>query len=106
MKLAEQLGSLAGQITEDAIQKVDISFEGTVTNLNVKPLVQMLMAHLLKPQMDTVNMVNVMQIAETRGIKITQSQSETSKEHRSLIALTVETPTGSRTVSGTLFHRT
>ncbi len=103
MKLAEQLGSFAGQITEHAIQKVDISFEGTVTDLNVKPLVQVLIANLLKPQMETVNMVNAMTIAESRGIKITESRAATSKEHRSLIALTVQTDARTRVVSGTLF---
>ncbi len=103
MKLAEQLGSFAGQITENAIKKISISFEGSVTELNVKPLVQMVVASLLKTQMDTVNMVNAMKIAEDRGIQVTESRSATSKEHRSLIALTVETESRTRTVSGTLF---
>jgi len=48
-------------------------------------------------------MVNAMAIAESRGIKILETRSETSKEHRSLIALTVETDSETRTVSGTLF---
>src|SRR5690606_15382779 len=100
---AEQLGSFAGQITESAIKKIDISFEGSVTELNVKPLVQVVVASLLKTQMDTVNMVNAMAIAESRGIAVSESRSATSKEHRSLIALTVETETRTRTVSGTLF---
>ncbi len=103
MKLAEQLGSFAGQITESAIKKIDISFEGSVTELNVKPLVQVIVANLLKTQMDTVNMVNAMAIAESRGIQVSESRSATSKEHRSLIALTVETDNRTRTVSGTLF---
>lgn len=103
MKLAEQLGSFAGQITESAIKKIDISFEGSVTELNVKPLVQVIVANLLKTQMDSVNMVNAMTIAATRGIQITESRSATSKEHRSLIALTLETEERTRTVSGTLF---
>ncbi len=103
MKLAEQLGSLAGQITEEPIKRVDISFEGTVTELNVKPLVQVVVANLLKAQMDTVNMVNAMTIAESRGVQVSESRSATSKEHRSLIAVTVETEKGKRTISGTLF---
>ncbi len=103
MKLAEQLGSFAGQITDSPIKKIDISFEGSVTELNVKPLIQVVVASLLKTQMDTVNMVNAMTIAESRGIKVTESRSATSKEHRSLIALTVETENRTRTVSGTLF---
>ena len=103
MKLAEKLGSFAGQITDSPIKKIDISFEGSVTELNVKPLTQVVVASLLKTQMDTVNMVNAMAIAESRGIKVTESRSATSKEHRSLIALTVETENRTRVVSGTLF---
>ncbi len=103
MKLAEQLGSFAGQITEHAIKKIDVAFEGTVTDLNVKPLTQAIVANLLKPQMDTVNMVNAMAIAESRGIKITESKAATSKEHRSLITVTVETDARTRSISGTLF---
>lgn len=103
MKLAEQLGSFAGQITESGIKKIDISFEGSVTELNVKPLTQVIVASLLKTQMDTVNMVNAMSIAQARGISISESRAATSKEHRSLIALTVETESRTRTVSGTLF---
>ena len=103
MKLAEQLGSFAGQITDSAIKKIDISFEGSVTELNVKPLISMIVASLLKTQMDTVNMVNAMTIAESRGVQISESRSQTSKEHRSLIALTVQTENRTRTISGTLF---
>lgn len=103
MKLAEQLGSFAGQITENPIKAINISFEGTVTELNVKPLVQVVVASLLKTQMDTVNMVNAMAIAQSRGINITESRAATAKEHRSLIALTVETEQRTRTLSGTLF---
>ncbi len=103
MKLAEQLGSFAGQITESGIKKISISFEGSVTELNVKPLTQVIVASLLRTQMDTVNMVNAMAIAQSRGIQISESRSETSKEHRSLIALTVETDQRTRTISGTLF---
>jgi len=103
MKLAEQLGSFAGQVTEHAIRKIDISFEGTVTELNVKPLVQMLVANILRPQMEAVNMVNALAIADSRGIQVTESRSAASKEHRSLIAVTVETDARTRSISGTLF---
>ncbi len=103
MKLADQLGSFAGQITESAIKSVDISYEGTVSELNCKPLTQMIMSALLKPLTDTVNMVNAGQVAESRGIKISESKSATAKDHRSLITLTVTTETRTRTLAGTLF---
>ncbi len=103
MKLAEQLGGFAGQITENAIKKVDISFEGTVTELNVKPLVQVLVANLLKTQMEAVNMVNVMAIAESRGIKISESRTSVGSDQRTKISVTVETDARTRSISGTLF---
>lgn len=103
MKLAAQLGSFAGQITESPIGKIAISFEGTVTELNVKPLVQVVVASLLKTQMDTVNMVNAMTIAESRGIQISESRTAVGSDQRTKISVTVETEQRTRSISGTLF---
>lgn len=103
MKLAEQLGSFAGQITEHAIKSVDIAFEGSVADLNVKPLIAIVIAALLKPQVETVNMVNAAGIAEARGIKISETKSGSKKDFRSLITVTVTTENRVRNVSGTLF---
>lgn len=103
MKLAEQMGSFVGQITENAIQKIDVEFEGSVTELNVKPLTQMLVAHILKPQMETVNMVNAMAVAKSRGIQISESRIEEPSDQRTKITVTVQTEVRNRSVSGTLF---
>ena len=103
MKLAEQLGSFAGQITEHAIKAVNIEYHGTVTEVNTKPVSQMLMATLLGAQLDTVNMVNVMSIAESRGIEVSETHSGSSKDWRSVIVVNVETEARTRSVSGTLF---
>jgi D-3-phosphoglycerate dehydrogenase len=103
MKLAEQLGSFAGQITESAIKSVDISYEGTVSDLNVKPLTSIVIAALLKSQLEGVNMVNAASIAEARGIKISETKSGSSKDFRSMINVTVTSENRVRNVSGTLF---
>lgn len=103
LKLAEQLGGFAGQITDSAIKAVNIQYTGNVTQVNTKPLTSMLMATLLREQMDSVNMVNVMNIAESRGIKISQTKQGQSEDWRSLITVTVETENRDRSVSGTLF---
>lgn len=103
MKLAEQLGSFAGQITESSIKSIAISFEGTVTELNVKPLIQVVVASLLKTQMDTVNMVNAMAIAQSRGIQISESRTAVGSDQRTKISVTVETDQRNRSISGTLF---
>ena len=103
MKLAEQLGSFAGQITDHAIKAVNIEYQGTVAEINTKPITSMLLATLLGTQLDTVNMVNAMSIAESRGIKFSETQSGSSKDWRSVITVTVETEARNRSVSGTLF---
>ena len=103
MKLAEQLGGFAGQITDNAIKSVSIEYEGTVAEINTKPLTSMLLATLLKTQLDTVNMVNAMSIADARGIKFAETKKGSSESWRSVITVKVETEARTRTVSGTLF---
>lgn len=103
MKLAEQLGSFAGQITETAIKSVNISYDGTVSELNSKPLTALVLAALLKPMTDSVNMVNAPAIAESRGISVSETKNAASTNWRSAISVTVETEGRTRTVIGSLF---
>ncbi len=103
MKLAEQLGSLAGQITDHAIKSISIEYEGSVTELNTKPLTALVMAHLLKHQLDSVNMVNAIKMAQARGIEISETKTGSSKDFRSLITLKVATEKREHVVAGTLF---
>lgn len=103
MKLAEQLGSFSGQITEHAIKKINISYEGSVAELNVKPLTSIVIAHILKAQTDTVNMVNAPAVAEARGIEVSTTKGGSSRDFRSLMTVTVETEERTRTLGGTLF---
>jgi D-3-phosphoglycerate dehydrogenase len=103
MALAEQLGSFAGQITENAIKNVSVAYEGSVADLNTRPLTAVVLAHLLKAQTDTVNMVNAPAVAQARGITISETKTGSSKDFRSLITVTVETEKRTRTLGGTLF---
>ncbi|MEM6810833.1 MAG: phosphoglycerate dehydrogenase [Pseudomonadota bacterium] len=103
MKLAEQLGSFAGQTTENAIKNVSIEYEGTVAEINTKPLTSMLLSTLLATQLDTVNMVNVLSLAESRGITFSETKKGGSENWRSVITVKIETEKRSRSVSGTLF---
>ncbi|MCB1783713.1 MAG: phosphoglycerate dehydrogenase [Alphaproteobacteria bacterium] len=103
LKLAEQLGDFAGQITEHAIQKIEIEYEGTITDVNTDPITSVLISHILGSQTDSVNMVNAMQVAEARGIDIKQSYDKASKNWRSMINVIITTSERVRNVTGTLF---
>lgn len=103
MKLACQLGSFAGQVTETGLKSVTVEFEGAVAKLNVKPLVQAALAELMKPFSDTVNMVNAPVFAKERGVDVSETIHERPGDYNTLIRLTVETERFTRSVAGTLF---
>ncbi|MEL6702350.1 MAG: NAD(P)-dependent oxidoreductase, partial [Pseudomonadota bacterium] len=58
VKLADTLGSFAGQVTNSSIQQVDILYDGTVASMNTKALSSAALAGLLRPQVADVNMVS------------------------------------------------
>ncbi|PJB71290.1 MAG: phosphoglycerate dehydrogenase [Alphaproteobacteria bacterium CG_4_9_14_3_um_filter_47_13] len=103
MKLAGQLGSLIGQITTDAIKSVIIEYEGSIAELNSKPLTALAIASLLKTQLDNVNMVNAMKIAQSRGINISETKTGSSQDFRSLMTIKIKTESNEHIVAGTLF---
>lgn len=104
LKLAEQLGSFAGQATQSAIRSVSIEFEGAVATENTKPLTATALTGLLGPLLESVNMVSAPIVARDRGIGVKESHCETCNEFLTLIRLTVETETQTRSVAGTLFN--
>jgi D-3-phosphoglycerate dehydrogenase len=103
IKLAEQLGSFAGQIGDSGIKSVNIAYDGTVADLNVKPLTAAVLANLLKSVSDSVNMVNAPVLAASKGIEVSETKSGSQKDFRSLITVTVETENRTRAIAGTLF---
>ncbi len=103
MKLAEQLGSFAGQITRSGIRAVSIAYSGAVADLNTRPLTAVAVQGLLSPLLESVNMVNAPVIARERDIEISEVKKDRSDEYHTLVTLSVTTERQTRTVSGTLF---
>nr|WP_321394132.1 phosphoglycerate dehydrogenase [Emcibacter sp.] len=103
MKLAGELGSFAGQLTENALQKIHIEYQGDVTQLNIRPLTAIVVEGLLQPLMDSVNMVNAMAIAKERDIEIIESKNEGEGDYHTMIRVSVTTDKQTRSVAGTLF---
>ncbi|MEX1147344.1 MAG: phosphoglycerate dehydrogenase, partial [Sphingomonadales bacterium] len=103
MKLAAQLGSFAGQLTESRITKVTIEYEGEVADLNVRPLTAIVLEGLLKPLMDSVNMVNAPGLARERDIEVAEVKLDREGDYHTLVRLTVTTEKQERSLAGTLF---
>ncbi len=103
LKLAENLGSFAGQLTESGIKAVSIEYEGAVAALNVKPLTQAAITGLLRPQLENVNMVNAPIVARERGVDVAEVKHDRDSDYQTQITITVTTERRTRSVSGTLF---
>lgn len=103
MTLAHQLGSFAGQVTENRVKKVTIEYEGEVAGVNVRPLTAIVLEGLLKPLMDTVNMVNAPALAKERDIEVAEVKLEREGDYHTLVRVTVTTEKQERSVAGTLF---
>ena len=103
MRLAEQLGSLAGQVVETSISSVTVEYEGEAAQLNTRPLTACLLTGLLAPMVESVNMVNAPVLARDRDIDISEVTHDRTPEFRTLIRLTLTTERRTRTVAGTLF---
>lgn len=103
MKLAEQLGSFAGQTAQSGLKAVTVEYSGAVAQLNTRPITASLLQGLLSPLLESVNMVNAPVIAKERNIDVTEVKHEKAPDYQTLVRLTVTDENGTREVSGTIF---
>ena len=101
--LAEKLGSFAGQLTENPIKEMQITYEGAVAHMNIKALTSAVLAGLLRPMLGDVNVVSAPVVARERGMAVEETTREAVGDYESLITVTVLTEKQTRLVSGTVF---
>ena len=103
VRLAENLGSFAGQLTESTLRGVTIEYAGDVAEMNTKALTSALLAGLLRPILTEVNMVNAPVVAQSRGIAVDEVRQSQRGVFETYIRLTVRTERQERSVAGTVF---
>jgi D-3-phosphoglycerate dehydrogenase len=103
VRLAEQLGSFAGQLTTHGLKSIEISYAGNAAALNVTPLTAIILTAILAPQLDTVNMVNAPVICRERDIRVSETRVTEPSNYQTLIRVTVTTERRTRSIAGTLF---
>ena len=100
VKLSQHLGAFAGQLTNEPITEINITYDGRVSDMNTKALAS---AGVMQAQNPDVNMVSAPVIAADRGIKVSNTTQEKSGVFDSYIKLTVKTKERERSVAGTVF---
>lgn len=104
VKLAEQLGSFAGQLTETGILKIKLEYAGEIADMNVKALTSAALAGLLKPMLsESVNMVSAPTLVRDRGISVEEVRRGEEGAYQTYMRLTVSTERQERSVAGTVF---
>jgi D-3-phosphoglycerate dehydrogenase / 2-oxoglutarate reductase len=103
VKLAEQLGLFAGQLTETSIKGVRLEYSGEVATLNTKPLTAAALAGVLRPLLSSVNMVSAAASAKERGIRLEETTRGQEGAFGSYMRLTVKTDEYERSIAGTVF---
>lgn len=102
IRLAEQLGSFAGQLTERPVKKIRITYSGDVVELKTAPMTSAALAGVLKPHLADVNMVSAPAVAKSHGIEIEEVKHDRAQRFEREIRITVVTDEFARSVSGTL----
>jgi len=103
IRLVEQLGAFAGQLTNSALNEVTIEYCGEVANMNISALTSALLAGLMKPLLGEVNMVSAPVMARERGIKVDEVRQTKRGVYENYIRLIVKSETQTRSVAGTVF---
>jgi D-3-phosphoglycerate dehydrogenase len=103
--LGEKIGLFQGQVFGHDFREIAIEYSGEVTEHDVKPITQAVLAGLLSPVIERVNMVNAAMVAEQRGIKVSESLSRRARDFASMIRVRAVTAERESEVAGALFGR-
>jgi D-3-phosphoglycerate dehydrogenase len=103
--LGQKLGLFQGLVFGHDLREVQIEYSGEVTEHDVKPITQAVLAGLLSPVIERVNVVNATIVAEERGIHVVESLLRRAHDFASLVRVRAVTARGESEVAGTLFGR-
>ena len=103
VKLADQLGSFAGQLTETGLKGIRIEYEGDVADMNTRALTSVVLSGVLKPLLQNVNMVSAPAVAKERGIVVEETRREQQGVYDNYIRVTLITERQERSVAGAVY---
>jgi D-3-phosphoglycerate dehydrogenase / 2-oxoglutarate reductase len=103
--LGGKLGLFQGQVFGHDLREVNIEYAGEVSENDVSPITQAILAGLLSPVIERVNLINARIVAEERGIKVTESTVRRARDFASLISVRALTRHKESEVAGALLDQ-
>lgn len=105
MSVAATIGSLASQLMEGQMNRLQITYSGEISNYGTSALKAALIGGLLeRVSEERITLVNASLIATQRGLRVIEQKEAACENYDSLITLKVITSTGAITVAGTLMR--
>ncbi len=104
LTLAERLGCTVCSLAEGPIKRVEITYNGEITEVNTGLLSTAIIKGMLNPIMESeVNYVNAPGFAKERNIKIIETKSKEAENFANLITVRAMSEDKEVAVEGTLF---
>jgi D-3-phosphoglycerate dehydrogenase len=100
--LGEKIGVILGQITQGAVNEIIISYSGDLVDVDTSPLTRHVVKGVFANQLESVNIVNAMHLAKTRGVNIVVQTSNTSSSFTNLLTVTLKSKQEEKSLAGTL----
>jgi D-3-phosphoglycerate dehydrogenase len=103
INLAEKLGLFSSQLVGGRLMELEINYSGEIVQLDLAPVTLALVKGVLTPILqETVNFINSVTLASSRGIKINEVKSSKEEEFLNLIQLELRTDKEKRKICATL----
>ena len=103
-RLAELLGSMAAQMSSEAVRKLKVGCFGRLAQYETKELSLNAVKGVLARSVETpVTLVNATGIAHERGMELAEQKSDQARTYASLLEVAIETKSGTRRLSGTCY---
>ncbi|MBX0295948.1 phosphoglycerate dehydrogenase [Haloarcula nitratireducens] len=103
LELASTAGRIAVQLFGSHMSSVEVTYAGDIAEEDVEYVTASALEGVFAPSDIQVNAVNAPQIAERRGIDVTESKKSSAEDYQSLITVTVSDGEESVSVCGTQF---
>lgn len=103
IEIAETSGLVAAQLLGDRIERVEVRYAGDIAEEDIDLVTASALQGVFKPLEWHVNAVNAPQIAEQRGVEVTESKTRQAEDFQSLVTVTVHDGETDCSVCGTLF---
>jgi D-3-phosphoglycerate dehydrogenase / 2-oxoglutarate reductase len=100
--LGEKIGSILGQIVQGAVSDIVVNYAGDLVDVDTSQLTRYIVKGVFQNQLESINIINAMHLAKSRGVNIVVQTSNTSSSFTNLVTVTVKTKQEEKTLAGTL----